>query len=100
MQDPKEMLPLCHDTNTVQGAIAREAGDPLHMFPMFVFPCSHRSNNTLGTHLVPGTVPCHHTPVHQQQCDIHMTTGLACRGTNKLLQGGGVEEGAHWLCLP
>lgn len=66
---------------------------------MFVFPCSHRSNNTLGMHLVPGTVPCHHAPVHQQQCDIHMTAGLACQGTDKLLQDRGAEEGARWLCL-
>lgn len=69
------------------------------VFPMFVFPCSHRSNNTLGMHLVPGTVPCHHAPVHQQQCDIHMTAGLACQGTDKLLQDRGAEEGARWLCL-
>lgn len=39
MQDLMEMLPPCHDTNTVQWAVARVAGDRLHMcFPCLCFP--------------------------------------------------------------
>lgn len=51
------------------------------------FPAPTGVTDALGTRLVPGTIPCHHAPVHHHQRDTHTTAGLARWGTNKPLPG-------------